>query len=84
MTLEEAGPEPKDGFWWAVLSCGFFLPVGLFAVYKAASVHPQWEGGEYEMAHRSANLSRLAAIIAMVIGVVVAVGVLAWLLIGSR
>ncbi|WP_367649949.1 CD225/dispanin family protein [Gordonia sp. X0973] len=84
MTLEEAGPEPRDGFLWSILSCALFLPIGWFAVYKSASVHPQWQAGEYALAHRSAATAKTAAVIAAVVGVVVIVGVLAWLLISSR
>ena len=46
LTREEAGPFPKDVFGWAILSCALFLPIGLFAVVKAASVRPQWAAGE--------------------------------------
>ncbi|GAB10740.1 putative amino acid transporter [Gordonia araii NBRC 100433] len=84
LSPEEAGPEPKDNFLWAVLSCALFWPIGLFAVFKAASVKPQWQDGEYELARRSASTSRTAAVIAAVVGVVVILAVLAWLIISTR
>ncbi|MFT3900490.1 MAG: CD225/dispanin family protein [Gordonia sp. (in: high G+C Gram-positive bacteria)] len=83
MTLEEAGPEPADFFRWAVASCALFLPLGLVSVIKAASVHPQWEAGEYAMALRSARTARIAAIAAAVIGAAVIVGALVWVLFGN-
>ncbi|WP_290706986.1 CD225/dispanin family protein, partial [Gordonia sp. UBA5067] len=84
LTREEAGPAPKDVFGWAILSCALFLPIGLFAVVKAASVRPQWASGEYSLARRSAATAQTAAIAACVAGVVVIAAVLGWLVISTR
>ncbi|GED98426.1 hypothetical protein nbrc107697_24650 [Gordonia crocea] len=81
---EEAGPEPSDGFLWAVLSCTLFLPVGWYAVYRSASVKPQWAAGEYALAHRSAAAARTAALVAAVLGLVVIIAVFLWLYLSTR